>query len=159
MTLLSTNAILHSSSVRLSNYDGPVTSGLKHMAELNSGPHNSLQPFQINPVPSPLFNEFTVKHIHTVCVVNPRRNSNHRHLPHTTAHSCNNCTNSHTASFTIFTKNHHPGFTESCMRNCTPLGNNVTATQQIQSFITHQSSAHVHLLLVLAMTHSQMLIL
>jgi len=43
MTLPHTNAVLQSSSIRLSNYDGPVTSGLKRMAELNREPHKSVQ--------------------------------------------------------------------------------------------------------------------
>jgi len=43
MTLPHTNAVLQSSSIRMSNYDGPVTSGLKCMAELNREPHKSVQ--------------------------------------------------------------------------------------------------------------------
>jgi hypothetical protein len=117
-----------SSSIRLSNYDGPVTSGLKCMAELNREPHKSVQALHMYSVSTRLFNKFTVKHYHTVCVVSPQSNSSPRHLPYIAAHSRNNRTNSHTASFTIKNKNHGPGFTETCMRNCTPLGNNVAAT-------------------------------
>jgi len=135
MTLPHTNAVLQSSSIRLYNCDGPVTLGLKHVAELNRESHKSVQAFNVYSVSTRLFNNFTVKHIHTVCVVSPQSNSSPRHLPHIAAHSCNNRTNSHTASFTIFTENHGPGFIETCMRNCTPLGNNVAETQPIQRFI------------------------
>jgi len=48
------------------------------------------QAFNVYSVSTRLFNNFTVKHIYTVCVVSPQSNSSPRHLPHIAAHSCNN---------------------------------------------------------------------
>jgi hypothetical protein len=75
MTVPHTNTVLQFFSIRLFNDDGPVNSGLKHVAELNREPNKPEQAFHRYSVSTKLFNKFTVKHNHILCVVNPQSNS------------------------------------------------------------------------------------